>query len=261
MTSRSKPADTAEDLTEDGFLGGRLTIRQPRQGYRAGVDPVLLAAAVPARSGEAVLDLGCGAGTAALCLAVRVPGLVVAGLERQPDYVALARGNADRNRIALDVHEGDLLRMPSALRVLSFDHVIANPPYFDAAARTGAADPGREAALSEETPLTAWCDAAIRRLAPGGRLTMILAAERLPDVLAGLDRRMGGVTIHPLAPREGRPASRIIVSARKGSRAPFVLAAPTVLHAGAAHPGDGEDYRPEIRAVLRDGAALPWIAD
>jgi tRNA1(Val) A37 N6-methylase TrmN6 len=55
-----------EEITTDGFLGGRLTIAQPVAGYRAAADPVLLAAAVQARPGQAVLDLGCGAGVASL---------------------------------------------------------------------------------------------------------------------------------------------------------------------------------------------------
>ena len=247
-----------DTTTEDRFLGGRLAIRQPARGYRAGIDPVLLAAAVAARPGERVLDLGCGVGTAALCLAARVPGLSIAGIERQPDYACLARTNAARNGIAFDVVDGDLARMPAALRAQSFDHVIANPPYFRRDRRTLAEDGGREAALSEDTPLGAWYDAAMRRLAPGGRFTVILAAERLPDLLAALDARAGSVDAYPLAPRDGRAAGRVILAARKGGGQGFTLHAPLVLHAGPHHERDGEDYSPTIGAVLRDGAAMPW---
>ncbi len=249
---------TERGLTRDGFLGGRLTILQPKSGYRAGIDPVLLAASVPAAPGEAVLELGCGAGTAALCLGSRVKGLTLSGLERQAAYAELARRNAEANGIPLEVIHGDIGQMPRALRDQAFHHVLANPPYWHGGTRTVAEDDGREAALAEETPLAIWCDAAVRRLRPGGRLTMIQAAERLPDLLAALDGRVGGIAIYPLAPRAGRDATRVIVQAVKGSRAPTRLVTPMILHEGTAHAHDGDDYTATIRAVLRDGAAFDW---
>jgi len=244
-----------EELTDDGFLGQRLHIQQPRRGYRAATDPVLLAAAVPARSGDSVLELGCGAGVASLCLAARVPGLGLTALERQPAYAALARMNAVRNGLGLTVVEGDLAAMPDGLH-RPFDHVIANPPYFAAGDGTAAGDAGREAALREDTPLAAWIDAATRRLVPGGWLTLIHRAARLPHLLAVMDRRMGSQSVLPLAPRPGRAASRVILRARKGGRAAFRLLAPMVLHDGAAHDADRDSFTAEVRAVLRDGADL-----
>jgi tRNA1(Val) A37 N6-methylase TrmN6 len=244
-----------EELTDDGFLGQRLRILQPRQGYRAATDPVLLAAAVPARSGDSVLELGCGAGVASLCLAARVAGLGQSALERQPAYAALVRMNADRNGIGLTVVEGDLAAMPDGLR-RPFDHVIANPPYFAAGDGTAAGDAGREAAQREDTPLAVWIDAATRRLAPGGWLTLIHLAARLPHLLAVMDRRLGSLSALPLAPRPDRAASRVILRARKGGRAAFRLLAPMVLHDGAAHDADRDSFTPEVRAVLRDGADL-----
>jgi tRNA1(Val) A37 N6-methylase TrmN6 len=244
-----------EELSEDGFLGGRLRVLQPRRGYRAATDPVLLAAAVPARPGDRVLELGCGAGVASLCLGARVPGLQLFGLERQAAYADLARKNAANNGIALDAVEGDLARMPEALRG-AFQQVIANPPFFAAGDGTPAADTGRETAQREETPLAQWIDTATRRLTPGGWLTVIHLAPRLPDLLAAVDHRLGSVTVLPLAPRQGREATRVILRARKGGRAPFRLLAPLILHEGQAHDGDRDSYTQEARALLRDAAAL-----
>lgn len=248
------------EITTDGFLGGRLKIAQPAEGYRAATDPVLLAAAVPAVAGQAVLELGCGAGVASLCLGHRVPGLTLAGLELQPAYAALARRNAAANGQDFTVHEGDLAAMPAALRALSFDHVIANPPYFGAGKGTPARDAGREAAQREATPLALWIDAGLRRLRPGGWLVLIQAAERLPHLVAALEDRAGSVTVLPIAPRAGRPAGRVILSARKGGRAPFRLLAPFILHEGTEHPGDREHYSTAASAILRDGAALPGLS-
>jgi tRNA1(Val) A37 N6-methylase TrmN6 len=245
-------ADT--DLSDDKFLCGRLRLLQPVKGYRAATDPVLLAAACPAEPGQSVLDLGCGAGAAALCLGHRVPGLSLAGLELQPAYADLARRNAARNGIALDVHEGDLARMPKALR-RDFDQVIANPPYYRAG---GSPSPvaARATAMQVETPLSAWVAAATRRLRPGGWLTLICGADGLPEVLAALGPKLGSAAVLPLAAREARPALRVIVHARKGGRAPFRLLAPFVIHQGAAHDGDRESYTSAANAVLRDGADL-----
>ena len=245
----------AEDqLSDDKFLCGRLRLLQPLQGYRAATDPVLLAAACPAEPGQSVLDLGCGAGAAALCLGARVPGLALAGLELQPGYADLARRNARRNAIPVEVHEGDLAHIPKPLR-RDFDHVIANPPYYHAG---GSPSPvaARARAMQVETPLSDWVLAATRRLRPGGWLTLICGADGMPEVLAALAPKLGSAAVLPLAPREGRAALRVIVQARKGGRAPFRLLAPFVLHQGPAHDGDLESYTPEANAVLRDGADL-----
>lgn len=242
--------------TRDAFLGGRLMIEQPAKGYRAATDPVLLAAAAPARAGQSVLDLGCGVGTAALCLGARVNGLDLHGLEIQPDYAAHARSNAVANGIGLTVHEGDLGAMPHALRSRVFDLVIANPPYFAAQRSVAPDDPGRALAFREAgRPLSDWIAAGLRRLRPGGRLCLIQRTERLPEMLAAL-AGAGEIAVLPLAPRTGRPAGRVLLRARKGARGPFLLLAPLVLHEGARHAGDGDDFSAAARAILRDGAAI-----
>ena len=221
---------------------------------------MLLAAAVPAAAGQAVLELGCGAGVASLCLGHRVAGLRLVGLELQPAYAALARRNAAANGQAFEVHEGDLAAMPAELRAQEFDHVIANPPYFGAGSGTPARDPGRETAQREATPLRVWIETGLRRLRPGGWITLIQSAERLPEMLVAIAPRAGSVTVLPITPRATRPAGRVILPARKGGRGRFRLLAPFVLHGGAAHLRDGDDYAPAARAVLREGAALPGLA-
>lgn len=245
------------DLTEDKFLGGRLMLMQPAKGYRAGVDPVFLAAAVAAYEGESVLDLGCGVGAAALCLGARVEGLRLVGVERQAAYAELARMNAFDNDIDLDVFAADLTALPAEVKDASFDHVIMNPPYHLRDRATASADRGRGEGKFEETPLAAWIDEATRRLKPRGYLTMIQKAERLPEIMRAMDDRLGSLLVKPLAPRQGRAAVLVLVQARKGGRGEFRLATPMVLHEGAEHDGDRESYRPEVGAILRRGAALP----
>ena len=243
------------DLTEDGFLGGRLAILQPRDGYRAASDPVLLAASVGAQRGQRVLDLGCGAGVAGLCLARRVPGIDLTGIEVQAGYADLARRNAEANGIEMRVIEGDLATLD--LRD-AFDHILMNPPYFAPGSGTPADDPGRETALREATPLGDWMNFAARRLRPGGRLHVVQIMSRLPDVLAALPATLGNVAVLPMAPRRDRPAGRFILRAQKGGRTPFVMAAPLILHAPDRHEGDGDDHTAAVAAVLRHAAALQF---
>lgn len=254
----STPHFPPEALTCNDFLGGRLQLLQPRSGYRAGIDPVLLAAAIPAKAGQSVLDLGCGAGTAALCLATRVPGLTLFGVELQAPYADLARQNAQQAGAQMQVQCGDLETLRPADLPEQLDHVLANPPFFDPEARTAAANAGRETGLAEETPLDSWFAVAARRLRPKGYLHMIHRAERLPDLLQGCAGRLGSVEILPLAPRQNRAAHLILLRARKAGKTPFRLHAPLILHQGATHLADGDDYTPEISAILRDGAALNW---
>ena len=244
--------------TCDAFLGGRVRISQPKGGYRAATDPVFLAAACPAVSGQSVLELGCGVGTAALCLNARVPGLRIMGVERQGAYAALARQNAAAAGAEMQVVEADLAALPAELRQRSFDHVLANPPYFAAGDGTAARDRGREAANRAETPLEDWIAAARARLVPKGWLTLIQTAERLPECLAALQTGFGAVTVLPIQPRPGRAANRVVIRARKSARAPFRLLPPFLVHEGESHGGDAPDYTAAAEAVLRHAAPLPF---
>ena len=237
-----------EALTDDAFLGGRLRLWQPKSGYRAATDPVLLAAACPARPGQRVLDVGAGAGAAAFCLATRSPGVDIEGVELQPAYVALSRRNAARNEIAWLAEAGDVAAPPLFVRSTSYDHVITNPPFFEAETGLASPDPAKDAANRETVPLSLWLDFCLKRLASRGVLTLIHRIERLGDALAAVGGRVGDVEICPLWPRRGAPAKRFILRARKDGRGPMRLSPGLALHAprrrilhlrGGGDPGGG----------------------
>ncbi|WP_299848142.1 methyltransferase [uncultured Roseovarius sp.] len=246
------------ELSADDFLGGRLRICQPKHGYRAGIDPVLLAASVPARRGDTVLELGCGAGTAMLCLGRRVPDLELTGVELQPAYAELARRNASDNDLKAEIITADLAELPASITQRQYTHVIANPPYFDRRVSTPAQNAGREVALGEDLSLASWVAVAVKRIAPKGYMSFIHRAERLPDLLAASGAHLGSLTVLPLIPRQGRAARLILLRGRKGGRADFKLHQGWILHEGSAHPGDRENYTNATACVLRDGAALEF---
>lgn len=227
-----------------------MTALQPAKGYRAGIDAVLLAASVPAKSGETVLELGCGVGVASLCLASRVEGLSITGVELQPAYAALAEKNG------LNVINADLRALPADLRNRQFTHVMMNPPYFDRGAGSAAPDEGRDIAMGGDTPLVDWIDVAVKRLAPKGYFTMILRIERLPEVLSALLGRIGSVVVRPVSARVGSAPHLFLLQARHSGRAPFRLVPALVMHDGTMHDADRENYTAFVRRILRDGAGF-----
>ncbi len=248
----------AEAITEDRLLGGRVALVQPSHGYRAGIDPVLLAAAIPATAKDRVLDLGAGAGAAALCLAARIPGTAIIGLEADPGLVRLANAGAERSILGDRVLfcAGDIIDASVILKPKSFDHVMANPPFLTRGAGRLPANAGKAAATVEtHAVLDDWIRVAATMVRPGGTVTLIHRADRLDAILSSLAGRLGAVTVYPLWPHPSRPAKRILVSARSGSAAPMRLLPGLVLHWNGA-------FSAEADAVLRHAhpisLASPW---
>lgn len=245
--------------TEDGFLGGRLRLLQPAKGFRAGIDSVFLAAAVPCRPGERLLEAGLGAGAAALCLLARTVGTHLTGVEIAEDHARLAEENAARNGLSdrLAVIRADvsgLTRKASAagLKPGSFHHALANPPYYTDAASTlspHALKAGAHAFGAAD--LEGWIKVLHTLLAVRGTLSIVHTAEMAGSLLALMEKRFGDIRLAPLFPRAGAAASRVIIQGVKDSRAPLQILPGLVLH------GEGNGFTPEAEAVLRHGATWP----
>ncbi len=227
------------------FLDGRVKARQPETGFRSGTDAVLLAAAIPAQAAQAALELGAGSGVASLCLAARVPGVIVTGVEVDAALVALAGENAVASGLQAAFVASDIFDLPPVLK-RDFAQVLANPPFHGEGAVPP--DPARARALMDDGTLPQWLSLGLQRTVSGGFFTTILRADRLNDALAALPKT--GVNILPLWPRAGMAAKRVILQARKGSRAPVGLLAGLALH-----EADGR-YTAAAEAILRDGASL-----
>jgi len=250
MASAPNASVSMSDATTDSLLGGRVVVRQPVNGYRAAIDPVLLAAAVRAKPGARVLDAGCGTGAAMFCLSARVPGLALTGLEIQHTHAVLAGEGIALNKLNdTFIITGDVLRPPPDM-LNAFDIVLTNPPYGDA----GTPPPDASLAVAHmegEADVAAWIKACLVCLRAKGRLVMIHRADRLSDILAALvENGAGDIHILPIHPKAGQSARRVIVDAGKGRKSPDTLRAGFVLHA------DDGKYTAEAEAVLRHGAAL-----
>ena len=241
--------DSAPATTEGTLLGGRLRHAQPRLGHRTGLEPVLLAASIPARPGQRVLEGGTGSGAALLCLAARIPGLAGLGLERDPGMAALARANIAANALSgLAVQAADLTAWAADA---PFDHAFANPPWHEATA-TPSPDARKDAARRAAPSLiAAWAASLARALRPRGTLTLILGADHLATGLAALSAAgCGSPLLHPFWPKPGRPARLVLLRAVRGGRGPARLLPGLTLH-----QPDGR-FTPEAEAILRDGAPL-----
>ena len=238
------------ETTEDRLLDGRVRLCQPAKGFRAGLDAVLLAAFVPARPGEHVLEAGCGSGAAFLCLAARVPGLRIDAVERESAMAALARANAAANAAEARVSEGDVADRALARRLGPCDHAFANPPYWP----DGTPPPQalRSAATHEGgTGLSRWCAFLAAALRDRGTASLVLPAARFDAGIEALRQAgFGSILLLPVAPRDGQAAKRVLIRARKGGRAPASLLPLLVLHAA-----DGA-FSAAAEAVLRHAAPL-----
>ncbi|HEV2264886.1 MAG TPA: methyltransferase [Stellaceae bacterium] len=247
------PVAVPQPVSDDALLGGRVKLLQPTEGYRVAIDPVLLAAAVPADVGDSVLDIGCGVGAASLCLAARVPDCRITGIETQRDLVRLAGENASRNGVAdrVTVMAGDIRNPPPRLEPGRFAHVMANPPYMEAEAASPSPLAAKATATVESgADLAAWVRFALAMARPRGSITFIHRADRLEHLLAQFAGRAGGIVVLPLWPGAGKPAKRVIVHARKDVATPTRLLPGLILH-----EADGR-FTAAADAVLRGGGAL-----
>ena len=240
--------------SSDPFYGGRLILRQPKSGYRAGGDPIFLAASAPAKSGDTVLDLGAGVGTAGLCLMARCPGIAVDALEIQSELVAVALANGQSNHGLANfiVHQGDVQNPPDSLRGRSFDWVITNPPWAEAGTGTVPPDASKATGhVESDVDLAGWLKAAVGFLRHKGTMVMIHRADRVDAIVGTLVRlHVGGIKIRPLYPNGGKPAIRVIISARKGVKTPAEILPGLILH-----NADGT-FTPAASAVLEQGEGL-----
>ena len=242
-------------ITNDQLLDGRVQLRQPVRGYRAGLDAALLAAACDARPGQRVLEAGCGAGGALLAAASRCPEVRFTGVERDPDALALAKENIALNGFQdrVEAIEGDVAVRFSALGIEPFDAAMTNPPFFDDSGALRGPSPEKRAAWMADDGLAAWIGFMSKGVREGGTLTLIHRADRLADILALLGEKCGGVQILPIHPFADEPAKRVLVRAIKTGKAPLRLLPALVLH-----DRDGDKHRSEVEAILRGEAAINW---
>lgn len=242
-----------ENFLQDNFLGGQIKIVQPKDGYRAGSDTVFLAASIPLYNNQTILEIGCGAGTASLCLAARAKlfhpkeTIQLTGIDIQEDLIELAQHNAKHNALAVNFQQDDLRQ--SHLVSQAYDHVFANPPYFTDHAPS-AHIPRATARNEMEGNLKDWIAYCIKMVKPRGYISIIYPTDRLGELLHLCKPALGELRLFPLWPRPHTPAKRFILRGRKDVKSPDRLLSGLILH------NEAGEYTSAARKILWDGMDL-----
>lgn len=247
-------------VTQDAFLGGELQILQPRKGFRAGIDSVLLGASI-GNECKKLLELGAGVGVAALTALNYFPKIHATMAEISPEAIDLCRANAANNALQdravvcqIDIMATGPEREEAGIRPDYFDCVIANPPFFDNKSVSLPKDTyGAQAHAHAKDCLEKWVKVAVSAASATAEIIFIHRAEAINDLLRAYDRRMGSITILPIVSRPGQPASRVLIRGKKGSRAPTTLLSPLHLHGET-----GREFTPQVEKILQGGGPLHW---
>ena len=248
--------------TTDTLLGGQIHFEQPAQGYRSAIDPILLAAAAPpvkpdpVKSDKTVLDLGAGAGAALLCFLFHNPTASGVGIEQDSALVDLLTKNIQRNfwqdratAVKGNIKTGIKI---SDLPFAAYDRVLINPPYYQDHRHDLSPDPDRRQAMSESTAtLQDFVAYGLRRLRPRGWISLILPPARLTEALIFLAEKTGDIQLLPIFPHEGKPANRLLINARKGSKGATVLHSGLILHQKTESQENQNTYTPQAQAILQ----------
>ncbi len=214
----------------DKFLDGRLALLQPKSGFRAGTDSVLLAAGVDAQEGETVLELGVGVGVVLCCLAKRVPNLDLWGLEKNDEVAELAMQNLKSSGFKGRIFKGNVCDPPKGLMQKQFDHIVMNPPYFSQDSHSLPKELYNQNARIAEENLNNWVRLAYKRLKPKGLLTLVHRVEALAEILELVRFDFGDIQILPIQSRPQKSAKSVIIKARKDRKGPLELLSPLALY-------------------------------
>jgi tRNA1Val (adenine37-N6)-methyltransferase len=246
---RKLPGSKSEE-TFDTLFGGRLEIRQRKEGYRFSVDALLLAHFAELRLKDRVVDLGTGCGVIPLILVYRRKAEAVVGIEVQPSLAALARQNVSRNRFSgqIEIREGDFRNLPEESG--AFDCALCNPPYRRAG--SGRVNPQEEKALARHeinATLEDVLRAAHHLLKNKGRFYSIYPAARTADLLHGLRRfHLEPKRVQFVYSREGEDARLVLVEAFKEGKTQVKVLPPFILYTS------GNQYTVQGRALFSEPA-------
>ncbi len=233
-----------DPVTDDTFFDGRLTVRQPKDGYRYSIDAILLADFMRCKDGQTILELGVGCGIISLILAFRYPALKIFGLEIQDQLARIATENVRENHLdeRVSILHQDLKNLKLQQVPEQVQHVVCNPPY--RRIHSGRINPHQEKAGARHeifAGLADFVDAAARMLQLSGSLTTVYPAPRLVDMVAHMRRaNLEPKRLRMVHSKMGDPARLVLVTGVKGGRPGLEVEPPLVIYQ------DDGDYTREV---------------
>lgn len=246
------------DTPQIYLLDHKVKLLQSNTGFKSSMDSVLLAAACPATKKQTILELGCGVGGAAFCLLYREKELRYAGIDIDEGYIELARLNADLNQVAgqCSISMSSVTEYRCDTAQLRFEHVICNPPYYEAGKHIPSPEEHLAKArghVDEDISLKDWIDCAFHNLQPRGSFTIIHQAEKLDAILRDMGKRFGAVEVFPIYTKEGRAAKRVVVRGYKDRLSPLAIRQAIYL--------EDKDGKPTEHAnlLLREGMSFDTL--
>ena len=239
-----------KDYSKDAFLGGKIHAFQPKLGFRSSMEAVFLAASVPAKKNQSILELGCGAGVVLMCLKQRIPNLNLFGIEIQEKYANLAAINLNQKKSKTNIYCSDIQDLPSDIKNISFDHIITNPPFYKKNTGTRSLNLDRDISIRENVDLSQWVKISAKRLKPGGMFTIIVGTERFPDIINEATNYFGNIRVKPIFSKVNEKSIRVIMQMTKGANGVFSLLPPLIVHRNEDNPSNSKNFTRDAINIL-----------
>ena len=223
----------SDEIIDDLQYKG-LKLIQKKNGFRFGVDAVLLADFADVRKTDRVIDLGTGTGIIAVLLAGKSGAASVTGLEIQPDIAEMAQRSVKLNALEdrVKIINGDLRECAGYLGTAGFNVVVTNPPYMNLGG--GLLNPSDTKAVSRHEIMCNLDDIATvssRLLLPGGLFFMVHRPDRLVDVVYHM--RCRGIEpkyIRFVHPSPYKKANLMLIKGMKGGRPQLKMLEPLYIY-------------------------------
>lgn len=218
-----------DSISIDYLLNKKVKMCQKKDAYHTSSDAVLVASLVDKVPNDAlILDVGSGTGGISLCLAYRFKNAKIKGLEIQKDLVCCANESIHLNKfLNLEYITHDITTKKAPFPFCSCDIVITNPPYNSKETLPSTNESKKTAHIGDHVDLKEWLSFCVKMLKPKGILYLINRVDNLPQILEILtSKKMGDLHIIPVYSLENEPANRIMIKAKKDSKAPIQILPP-----------------------------------